>query len=131
MEIRIDHVALWVADLELARDFYCGYFALDAGPLYRNEVKGFTSYFLADADGGARLEIMHRVDVVAGSTGRDLREGWTHIAFRIGSREAVDSLTERLRGDGFRVAGEPRLTGDGYYESVVEDAEGNRVELVA
>jgi lactoylglutathione lyase len=41
----------------------------------------------------------------------------------------VDTLTERLRADGYRVVGEPRTTGDGYYESVVLDLDGNRIEI--
>ena len=52
-----------------------------------------------------------------------------HIAISAGSRENVDKLTEEIRSRGFRVHGEPRTTGDGYYESVVLDPEGNLVEI--
>lgn len=55
--------------------------------------------------------------------------GFHHIAFSVGTKEAVDSLTERLRHDGYTVIGEPRVTGDGYYESVVTDTERNLIEL--
>ena len=47
----------------------------------------------------------------------------------LGSAELVDELTERLRDAGYTIAGEPRTTGDGYYESVILDPEGNRIEL--
>jgi len=52
-----------------------------------------------------------------------------HLAISVGSKEKVDELTEKLRADGYTVAGNPRLTGDGYYESVVFDPEGNRIEI--
>jgi lactoylglutathione lyase len=57
--------------------------------------------------------------------------GWAHIAFSVGSEQAVDSLTERLRSDGYTIAGETRTTGDGYYESVILDPEGNQIEITA
>ena len=55
--------------------------------------------------------------------------GWSHIALSVGSKKEVDSLTERLRADGYTIASEPRTTGDGYYESVILDPDGNRIEL--
>ena len=52
-----------------------------------------------------------------------------HLAISLGSKEKVDTLTERLRKNGVRIIGEPRTTGDGYYESVIADPEGNLIEL--
>jgi lactoylglutathione lyase len=41
----------------------------------------------------------------------------------------VDSLTERLRADNYIIESEPRTTGDGFYESVILDTEGNLIEI--
>ena len=125
----IEHVALWTADLERARQFYEQYFAATAGARYHNPTKNFTSYFLRFAT-GARLELMHRpaallpVADFAAPAG-----GYAHLAFATGSRATVVALTERLRAAGYPVLGEPRTTGDGYYESVVADPDGNLLEI--
>ncbi|EAE7279555.1 glyoxalase/bleomycin resistance/extradiol dioxygenase family protein [Listeria monocytogenes] len=124
--MKIEHVALWTTNLEQMKQFYVTYFGVTANDLYENKTKGFTSYFLSFED-GARLEIMSRTDVTGKTTGENL--GWAHIAISTGTKEAVDELTEKLRQDGFAIAGEPRMTGDGYYESVVLDPEGNRIEI--
>ena len=126
---RIEHAALWTPDLERARRFYEQYFDAEAGPRYDNEQKQFSSYFLRFAS-GARLELMHK-PTVAKAIEADGAEphGYAHLAFSVGSEQAVDQLTERLRRDGFVVAGEPRRTGDGYYESVILDPDGNPVEI--
>jgi len=125
--MRIEHIALWVEDLERVRDFYRTYFGARSNERYHNPRKQFQSYFLSFAD-GARLELMQRPDIPP-RDGPAERMGLTHLAISLGSRAAVDELTERLRADGYPVVGEPRLTGDGYYESVVLDPEGNRLEL--
>lgn len=124
--MRIEHVALWTADLERSRRFYQQYFGGIAGEKYVNTSKGFESYFLV-FQGGTRLELMQMTGIAKDTPGESL--GWAHIAFSVGSREDVDDLTERLRADNYTVAGEPRLTGDGYYESIVLDPDGNRVEI--
>jgi lactoylglutathione lyase len=59
------------------------------------------------------------------------RGGLAHVAFSVGGPAAVDRLTEALRGAGHVIQGEPRRTGDGYYESVVLDPDGNVVEIAA
>lgn len=123
--MRIEHTALYVADLEAARDFFVKYFSAAAGELYHNRVTGFRSYFLTFDDGG-RLEIMSKPGV-AGEPGE--RSGYAHIAFALGSREQVDMLTRRLCEDGFKVTSGPRVTGDGYYESCISGIEGNVIEL--
>ncbi|MCM3767587.1 VOC family protein [Neobacillus niacini] len=124
--MKIEHVAIWVKDLEAMRKFYETYFNGKANEKYHNKVKEFESYFLT-FDGGARLEIMRKAGI--DQPDRDDRIGWAHIAVSLGSREAVDELTERLQHDGYRLVNGPRVTGDGYYESVIEDPEGNLLEL--
>jgi lactoylglutathione lyase len=128
---RLDHAALYTLDLEMLREFYIRYFNAVANEKYVNPRKGFASYFLS-FEGEGRLEIMQK-EVVAEGQGQAGAEwlGLTHLALSVGSTEQVDLLTERLRADGHRVVGEPRITGDGYYESVVLDPDGNRVEIVA
>lgn len=125
---RIDHVALYVTDLESSRHFFTTYLGATSNDGYHNPRTGLRTYFLTFGD-ETRIEIMSRPDVDVART--DGLLGWTHVAFELGSREAVDSLTARLANDGYRVTSEPRITGDGYYEAVVLDPEGNAIELVA
>lgn len=127
--MKIEHVAVWVRDLELMKDFYLNYFDADANALYTNPKKQFQSYFLSFKS-GARLELMTRPDILSHmiESGQE-PYGYAHLAFALGSKEKVDALTETLRSKGYQVLGEPRTTGDGYYESVISDPEGNRIEL--
>ena len=127
MSIRIEHTALYVRDLEAARDFFVKYFCGTANNGYHNDRTGFRSYFLTFG-GTAMLEIMTRPDMEEPEK-PPFRTGWAHIAFSLGSREAVDELTERLRTDGYEITGGPRVTGDGFYESCVADKEGNLIEI--
>ena len=126
--MKIGHIALCVRDLEAMRTFYCNWFGGVAGGLYHNPRTGLRTYFLT-FDGGARLELMQMPDALPHGGGP--REGWAHLSFSLGSREAVDAATGRLRAAGCTGASGPRVTGDGYYESCILDPEGNRVELVA
>jgi lactoylglutathione lyase len=129
--MRIEHVAIWTHDLERLCHFYETYFEGRANPKYVNPRKQFESYFLTFAD-GTRLEVMQMPTVP--QTKNDSEQqftGYIHLAFATGSREAVDALTDRLRHDGYRILDGPRTTGDGYYESVVLDPDGNRVEITA
>ena len=127
--MRIEHIAMYVNDLEAARAFFVTYFGASANGGYHNETTGFRSYFLS-FDGGARLELMKK-PVMEDPEKTPSRTGYAHAAFSLGSREAVDALTERLRQDGYAVASGPRVTGDGYYESCVVAIEENRVEITA
>ncbi len=127
--MKIEHLAIWVRDLEKSRDFYSKYFNMECGEKYTNSKKQFTSYFLSFKGASTRLEIMHRHDISEALSSHALSFGLTHFAISVGSKEHVDSLTEQLRTDGFQIAGEPRTTGDGYYESVVLDPEGNHIEI--
>lgn len=124
--MRIEHVAVWVEDLEKMKTFYKVYFGCTSNEKYHNTQKDFESYFLT-FESGARLEIMRQKGI--DQTPQSNQTGWAHIAISLGSRESVDQLTERLRKDGYAVLNGPRTTGDGYYESVIEDPEGNWVEL--
>lgn len=126
--MKIEHIALWATHKERIIGFYVRYFNAIAGEIYHNPAKRFKSCFLTLPGGGARLEVMSVPDL-ATVTSEGKQCGYCHIAVSLGSRDAVDRLTEVMRGDGVSVVGEPRVTGDGYYESVVLDPEGNLVEL--
>jgi lactoylglutathione lyase len=128
MNTRLEHVGLWVANIDRVASFYSKYFSATVGELYRNERKGFESRFLAFG-GGARLEVMTRRDVTHAAAEEQL--GLAHVALCIGDEAAVDALAARLRADGVAVDSGPRRTGDGYYECVARDPEGNRVEITA
>ena len=128
MSVRIEHVALWVRDLEAVAAFYARWFGARMGERYENPRKGFASRFL-EFDGGARLEVMTRADVEARGDGERL--GFAHIAMVVGNEAAVDALAARFAAEGIAVIDGPRRTGDGYYECVVCDPEGNRVEVTA
>jgi lactoylglutathione lyase len=115
----IEHVAAWVSDLERARAFYERWFGTKEGPRYESARRPFQSHFLAFGE-GARLELM-----AAPQEAPRL----AHIAVSVGSREAVDALITRMRSGGVTTLSEPRETGDGYYEAVIADSEGNVLEI--
>jgi lactoylglutathione lyase len=159
--MKIEHVAIWVKDIDKICEFYRKYFGGVVHLIYHNPAKQFTSRFIT-FDDGARLEIMHRPDIdhvwpvthnrmfaspkptrfgsaikickriftaLTSLTFHVEHCGLTHLSFSVGSKEEVDRLTRQMSDDGIQVIGEPRTTGDGYYESVVLDPEGNRVEI--
>jgi lactoylglutathione lyase len=129
--IRIEHIAVWTEDLVRLAEFYACYFDAKAGAKYANPAKGYESYFLS-FEGGARLELMKSSILTPAKLGRGAqRLGLTHLAISVGSTDAVDALTNRLLADGYDVVDGPRRTGDGYYESVVLDPDGNRIEITA
>ena len=125
--MKIEHVAIYVNDLEAARDFFVQYFGGRANAGYHNRTTDFRSFFIS-FDDGARLEIMKKPEMTDDKKALD-RTGYAHVAFSVGSREKVDELTERLRADGYTVLRGPRTTGDGYYESCVVAIEDNQVEI--
>lgn len=126
--MRIDHFAVWVQDLALMRDFYATWFGASSSALYENPAKGFASHFLTFPDGG-RLEIMSRIDVGQRLSSEML--GYCHLCVSVGGEQQVDELSSALQANGFHIVDGPRRTGDGYYEAVVLDPEGNRIELTA
>ena len=118
---------MYVCDLERARDFFVKFFGGHSNSGYLNPVTGFHSYFIS-FDGGSRLEIMNKPEMNHQEKTIS-RTGYAHIAFSVGSRENVDSITESLRSAGYKVTSGPRTTGDGYYESCIADIEGNLIEI--
>jgi lactoylglutathione lyase len=127
--MRIEHIAIWSKDIERLKEFYVKYFQASAGNMYINKQKNFQSYFLS-FENGCRLEIMNKPEIPASQN--DIYKqfiGIVHFAVSTGSKDTVDRLTAQLRKDGYEIVGEPRTTGDGYYESVVLDPEGNRIEI--
>ena len=127
--MQLEHVALYVQNLEAMKEFYVRHFNATAGQRYHNPTTGFQSYFLS-FDGGARLELMCRPGMTSHAIGEH-PFGYAHISFKLGSQEKVDQKTEKLVSAGFTLLNGPRTTGDGYYESVFKDPENNLVELVA
>lgn len=125
--MRIEHVAMYVNDLESARAFFIKYFGAVSNDGYHNTRTNFHSYFLT-FEGGARLEIMNKPDMQDDEKSLN-RTGYAHIAFSLGSKQAVDELTGRLRSDGYPIVSGPRTTGDGYYESCIVGIEGSLVEI--
>lgn len=125
--MKIEHIALYVKDLEKAKSFFETYFEAKSNEMYHNIKTDFKSYFLS-FDNGTRLEIMTRPDLCDNDKSQ-LKTGFAHIAFSVGSKEKVDRLTEELEENGYRVIGKPRTTGDGYYESCILDFEGNQIEI--
>jgi lactoylglutathione lyase len=126
--MKIEHLAIWTKDLDNMRKFYLEFFDLSSNEKYYNPKKQFSSYFLA-FENGARIELMHRPDISEIMVKSDFIQGLAHFAISVGTKEQVDLLTDRIRKSGYRVIGEPRTTGDGYYESVIADPEGNLIEI--
>ena len=125
--MHIEHIAMYVNDLEKTKEFFVKYFNATSNEGYHNKTTDFRSYFLS-FDDGARLEIMNKPQMMDNEKGLN-RTGFVHIAFSLGNKEAVDMLTEKMRNDGYNVISGPRTTGDGYYESCIIGIEGNQIEI--
>ncbi|MDY6269723.1 MAG: VOC family protein [Selenomonadaceae bacterium] len=125
--MKIEHVAMYVKDLEGAKSFFEKYLGAKANDIYHNPLTDFRSYFLT-FDDGARLEIMHKPQMEDPEKTLN-RTGFIHLAFSVGDKETVDRLTATLKGDGYEVVSGPRTTGDGYYESCVVALERNQIEI--
>ena len=125
--MKIEHVAMYVNDLEKAKEFFVRYLNGSANDMYHNQKTGFRSYFISFED-GARLEIMNKPDMMDAEKGL-ARTGFIHIAFSVGSEEKVTELTQKMRNDGYEVISGPRTTGDGYFESCILGVEGNQIEI--
>lgn len=125
--MKIEHIALYVINLEETRRFFEKYLGAKSNSVYHNQQTNFRSYFLS-FDDGARLEIMNKPKM--SDLPKELtRTGYAHIAFSVGSKEKVDALTAELKADGYEVIGGPRTTGDGYYESCIIAIEQNQIEI--
>ena len=127
MKTRIEHVSIFVNDLEAAKEFFVSFLGGVSKEGYHNEKTGFRSYFISLED-GARLEIMNKPGV-ADSTKELDRMGYSHMAFSVGSKEKVDEITDRFKEAGYEIVRGPRTTGDGYYESCICAFEGNMIEI--
>ena len=125
--MKIEHIAMYVNELEAARNFFVTYLGGKSNDGYHNKNTDFRSYFISFAD-GARLELMTKPKMVDQEKSLN-RTGYAHIAFSVGSKERVDSLTAELKDAGFEVVSGPRTTGDGYYESCIVAIEGNQIEI--
>lgn len=125
--MKIDHIAMYVNDLEGVRHFFEQYMGAVSNNMYHNKKTDFKSYFLT-FDDGARLEIMKKPDMDDAEKSLQ-RTGFIHIAFSVGSKEKVDLLTAQMKNDGYEVISGPRTTGDGYYESCIVAMEGNQIEI--
>ncbi|MGC9311236.1 MAG: VOC family protein [Sediminispirochaetaceae bacterium] len=127
--MRIEHIALWCADIELLKGFYMKYFGAQPGTRYVNSQKSFQSYFLS-FDDGSRLELMQMPGIPENENDPVKQYlGLIHFAVSVGSEQNVIDMTKRFRADGYEVVSEPRKTGDGYFESCILDPEGNRIEI--
>lgn len=126
--MQIEHVAIWTRNLEQLKTFYETYFQAGAGKKYSNPARQYESYFVSFAS-GARLELMQMPTIHLSLNRAEEFTGYIHLAISVGSQAQVDALTTQLRQDGYQVVGEPRWTGDGYYESCVLDPDGNRIEI--
>lgn len=125
--MKIDHIAMYLEDLESAKSFFIKYFDAVSNQQYHNPKTGLRTYFLSFGD-GARLEIMNRPEMT--SSEKALNQlGFIHLAFSLGGKEKVDSLTKRLLEDGFKVISGPRVTGDGCYESCILGPENCQIEI--
>lgn len=125
--MKIEHLAMYVNNLEQTKAFFEKYFGAKANDGYHNVTTNFRSYFLS-FDDGARLEIMNKPGMTDDDKGLQ-RTGYIHLAFSVGSKEKVDELTTRLKADGYEVISGPRVTGDGYYESCIVGIENNQIEI--
>lgn len=125
--MRIEHLAIWTDDLERLKDFYIKYFNAKSNKKYYNEETNFKSFFLSFNE-GSRLEIMQKPELECDNCERTLK-GLAHFAIAVGSKAKVLSLTEQLKSDGYKILSEPKMTGDGYFESLVSDPDGNKIEI--
>ncbi|MGE5428753.1 MAG: VOC family protein [Methylococcaceae bacterium] len=129
--MKIEHIAIWTRDLEGMRNFYTHYFDAVSSSAYYNHSKEFKSYFLSFG-GECRVELMEMPAVSANKNDYHKHiAGIAHFAFRVGTREKVDQITDLLKEDGYEIISPGRMTGDGYYESAVFDPEKNRIEILA
>jgi lactoylglutathione lyase len=129
--MQIEHLALWVQDLEVMKNFYLNYFDATTGERYTNTTNQFVSCFIYFGDGQTRLELMARPDIQLMVGKRGFAMGLAHFSISVGGKEKVNSLTKRLKKDNYTIFSEPRSTGDGYYETVILDPEGNYIEISA
>lgn len=128
IRMRIEHIAMYVNDLEATKDFFVKFFDATANTKYHNTKTGLETYFLSFKD-STRLELMTRPEMVSSEKSL-MKTGYIHLAFAVGSKEKVDALTNQLEQNGYEIVSGPRTTGDGYYESCILGPEGNQIEII-
>jgi lactoylglutathione lyase len=126
--MKINHIALYVKDLEKMKEFYEKYFNAKPNKMYHNQKTGLKTYFL-EFENDSRLEIMTKENL--NCIVKDPNNiGYIHVSFSVGSKDNVNKLTKQLESDGYKIISQPRITGDGYYESCISDPENNQIEIV-
>jgi lactoylglutathione lyase len=127
--MKIHHIAIWTKNIEKMKTYYVKYFGCKSNEKYVNNRSSFESYFL-EFENGSKLELMQMPGIPENKNNVNAQNiGLIHIAISVGNKENVDTITDTLRQDGYRIISEPRVTGDGYYESCVLDPESNRIEI--
>jgi len=124
--MNISHIAVWTFNIERLKDFYVKYFNCTANKKYQNKIKKLETYFLS-FDSGAKLEIMNIPGLQKNVP--ELKTGYAHIAISAGSKENVVEITGKIKNDGIKIKSEPRTTGDGFFESIIIDPDGNEIEI--
>lgn len=127
--MKVDHIAIYVRNLEDAKNFYVKYFNAKPNNKYHNPKTLLETYFLS-FDSDTRIEIMTRPNLKDMSV-EPFRAGLIHLAFKLGSKELVNAKVEQLKLDGYQIITTPRTSGDGYYEACISDGEGNFIEIIA
>ncbi|QDL33618.1 VOC family protein [Serratia liquefaciens] len=127
--MKIAHVALWTRDIDAQVTFWQRYFDGVTGEQYVSRNRpGFVSRFVSLA-AGPTLEIMSLPDLLSAEQASE-RVGWAHIALSVGEESRVDQLAQRAQQEGILQAA-PRWTGDGFYEGIIRDPDGNAIEITA
>lgn len=126
--MKIEHVALWTRNLNAQKSFWQDFFAGTSNELYISKNRpGFRSHFISLRE-GPTIELMSLDDLAAGPNGQELT-GWAHIAIDVGSRDEVDVMVAKATQQGILVS-PGRTTGDGFYEAIIRDPDGNLIEIV-
>ncbi len=131
----IEHIAITTADIDRLRQFYSTYFGMEA----ETEITGSTGariIFMHSPDGGARIELMQRPQGDTRAAGQTINHpaaepsGYAHLAFSVGSEDAVNALIQRLQASGVTILRQPLRTPSGAYLATIADPDGNPLEIV-
>ena len=127
--MKIAHIALWTRQLEQQARFWVAFFDGEINEKYCSQTNpGFESFFVRIGDDIA-IELMTKPGLTA-LTADNNHTGWVHLAITAGGAESVGRLAKRAAEQDMLVSA-PRTTGDGYYEAVIKDPDGNLIEIVA
>ncbi|WP_345829657.1 VOC family protein [Pantoea sp. BRR-3P] len=127
--MKIAHVALWTNNLTAQQHFWQDFFGGTSNELYISKNRpGFRSHFIRLHE-GATIELMALEALAQGANGTELT-GWAHIAINVGARQDVDAMVKRASEQKILVS-PARITGDGFYEALIRDPDGNLIEIVS